>query len=133
MCQHQEDFSNLRIEVLLVSFSAPEVARVWLEETCPSFRLLLDPERTAYHSYGMERSWLRSWNLRTLRRYIQLMRAGRRWRGIKGDSAQLGGDFIIDESGTIRFAYCSHDPTDRPSADYLLTRARQLGHEATGG
>jgi peroxiredoxin len=99
----------------LYSFSAPEYAKMWVEESCPSFTLLLDPERVTYRAYSVEHSWLRSWNLRTFWRYIQLLRIGRKWRGIQGDSAQLGGDFIIDRDGIVRMAYRSYDPTDRPS------------------
>lgn len=113
MCQHQDEFKRLNTEVLIVSFGALPLAQAWLEETCAPFRLLLDPERTVYQAYGLERSLLRSWNLKTMRRYVQLMRNGRQWRGIQGDSAQLGGDFIVDAGGMVRLAYRSHDPTDR--------------------
>lgn len=126
LCQHQDKLKQLNVEVLLVSFGAPEVAKVWLEESCPSFRLLLDPERVTYRTYGVEHSWLRSWNLKTLWRYIQLLSAGRKWRGIQGDSAQLGGDFIIDTDGIVRMAYRSHDPTDRPPVTNLLAILQQL-------
>ena len=54
------------------------------------------------------------------------MRAGRRWRGIQGDSAQLGGDFIVDADGIVRLAYRSRDPTDRPLVEQLLTVLNQL-------
>jgi len=67
---------------------------------------------------------LRSWNFKTFRQYFQLFAAGRKWRGIQGDSAQLGGDFIIDPAGTLLLAYRSHDPTDRPSVEHLLTVLR---------
>jgi hypothetical protein len=50
-----------------------------------------------------------------------LLLAGRQWRGIQGDSGQLGGDIVVDSSGVIRFVYRSHDPTDRPSIRQLLT------------
>jgi len=130
LCQHQEQFKHLNVAVLLISFGSPEVAKVWLEDTCPSFRLLLDPARTVYRAYGLERSWLRSWNLKTLWRYIQLLSAGRKWRGIKGDSAQLGGDFIIDTEGIVRLAYHSHDPTDRPPVADLLSLLQQVDNQA---
>ena len=52
-------------------------------------------------------------------KYVKLLLTGRKWRGIQGDSAQLGGDFIIDSSGVIQLAYRSYDPTDRPSIESL--------------
>lgn len=133
MCQQQGQLKRLKVAVLLVSFSDdPELAKVWLKTTCSSFRLLLDPERVVYHIYSLERSWLRSWNLRTLWRYVQLLRAGRKWRGIQGDSAQLAGDFIVDAKGRLRLAYRSHDPTDRPAVADLLALLQPLDNEDDG-
>ncbi len=126
MCQHQDEFKQLNTEVLIVAFGALPLAQAWLEETCTPFRLLLDPERTVYQVYGLERSLLRSWNLKTVRRYVQLMRAGRQWRGIQGDSTQLGGDFIVDTDGILRLAYRSSEATDRPPVERLFAVLRQL-------
>ena len=116
--------------MLLITFSSAGYARKWSLETCAPFRLLLDRERTSYHTYGLERSLMRSWNLKTVQRYVQLMSKGRKWRGIQGDSAQLGGDFIIDSEGIVRLAYRSHDPTDRPEVEQLLAILRQLAEGA---
>ena len=126
LCQEQEALRQLNTEVVLVSFGDERQARRWLEETCASFRLLLDPERRLYRSYALPRSVTGSWNLKTFLRYAELMRAGRRWRGIQGDSTQLGGDFIVDSEGIIRFAYRSKDPTDRPPVEDLLAVLREI-------
>ena len=116
----------MNAEVLIVSFGTLPGARVWLEETCAPFHLLLDPEREVYEAYGLEKSLLRSWNLRTIGHYVRLLTSGRQWRGIQGDSSQLGGDFVIDQKGNVRLAYRSHDPTDRPAATDLLELLRNL-------
>jgi hypothetical protein len=120
LCRYEEELERLNTEVLLISFGDKPDARDWLKETCPSFRLLLDPQRTTYHRYGLEHSWRRSGGLKTLRRYVQLIRGGRRLHGIKGDPAQLGGDFIVGSDGLIQLAHPSHDPTDRPPASELV-------------
>ena len=122
MCRYEEELEKLNTEVLLLSFGGKPDAQAWLKETCPSFRLLLDPQRTTYNRYGLEHSWRRSGGLKTLRRYVQLVRAGRRLHGIKGDPAQLGGDFIVGGDGLILLAHPNHDPTDRPTAGELLAR-----------
>ena len=132
LCQHQEELDQLDVEVLIISFGTLPAAERWLEETCSPFRLLLDPERTVYQAYGMERSLARSWNLRTIWRYVRLLTSGRRWRGIQGDSAQLGGDFVVDAEGIIRLAHRSHDPTDRPDVDDLLSDLRQRDKQRKG-
>jgi len=120
LCQYQDEFEQRNTRVLIVTFGTLPAAQAWLEETCAPFQLLLDPERDVYDAYGLERSLQRSWNLRTIWRYAQLLASGRQWRGIQGDSAQLGGDFVVDAEGMIRLAYRSHDPTDRPPVTDLL-------------
>jgi len=126
LCQYQAEFERLNSRVLIVTFGTLPAAQAWLEETCAPFQLILDPERTVYDAYGLERSLRRSWHLRTIWRYVQLLASGRQWRGIQGDSAQLGGDFIVDAEGIIRLAYRSHDPTDRPAVESLLRLLSEL-------
>lgn len=128
MCQHPIEFESLNARIGVISFGLAHQARTWQEETSAPFTLLLDPERAAYRAYGLDYSLLRSWGIKVWWRYAQLMLAGRPWRGIQGDSGQLGGDFIVDTAGIIRLAYRSHDPADRPPASQLLMTIRQLGH-----
>ncbi len=110
----------MQTRVVVVSFGSIVGAQVWLKETGVPFTFLLDPDRAAYRAYGLEHSVARAWGWRVWGRYAQLMLAGRKWRGIQGDSGQLGGDFVIDTDGVIQLAYRSHDPTDRPSVSRLL-------------
>lgn len=124
--QHSE-FLALNTEIYVISFGPEHWARVWQEETEVPLTLLLDPERAAYRAYGLERSIFRSWGPKIFLRYARLMLAGRRWRGIKGDSGQLGGDFIVDASGVVRLAYPSRDPTDRPPVEQLLAVFQEIG------
>ena len=112
---------------MIVTFGSLLGAQTWLKETCSPFHLLLDPERKVYQAYSLERSLLRSWNLPTIWTYVKLLASGRQWRGIQGDSAQLGGDFIINSQRIIRLAYRSHDPTDRPPVKELLNILQQIG------
>ena len=106
--------------MVIISFGSPYNAQLWEKETQSQFTLLLDPDRNAYRAYGLERSMLRSWGLNTFLTYSRLMLSGRKWRGIQGDSGQLGGDFIVNANGIIRLAYYSRDPSDRPSVSHLL-------------
>ena len=118
--QHNVQLEALRAQVTVISFGPAPGAQAWLKETGASFTLLLDPDRAAYRAYDLEHSLVRSWGPRVWLRYAQLLLAGRAWRGIQGDSGQLGGDIVVDSSGLIRFVYRSHDPADRPSVSELL-------------
>jgi len=118
---HAAEIESLNAQVVVISFGAALGAQTWLQETGAPFALLLDPDRAAYRAYGLEHSLVRSWGPRVWLRYAQLLLAGRPWRGIQGDSGQLGGDIVVDANGIIRYAYRSHDPTDRPPVSQLLS------------
>ena len=128
LCQYSSELKTLQVQVVVISFGSTFGAQAWLDETRwiepaeinARFTLLLDPSRAAYTAYGLEHSLARSWRPKVWLEYARLMLSGRKWRGIQGDSGQLGGDFIVDSNGVIRFAYRSDDPTDRPSMSQLL-------------
>ncbi len=85
------------------------------------FPLLSDPERDAYRAYG-----LRSGNLRrifgpgTILAYAKLLAAGQWYHFRRSDLLQLGGDFVIDAAGIVRYEYRSGAPHDRPSVDQII-------------
>ena len=114
------EFDARHTRVVLISFGTIPLAQAWIMETQTDFQFLLDHEKKAYRAYGLERSLLRSWSPKIWFEYARLLALGRKWRGIQGDSGQLGGDFIIDQNGIIRMAYRSHDPADRPAVSDLL-------------
>ena len=77
-----------------------------------------------YSTYKLKRSWLGSWNLRTLAYYIRALLGGREWRGIIGDSTQLGGDFVINQDGTLLLEYRSKEAIDRPEVVEIIRLLR---------
>ena len=121
MCDHQSDFSKLDTRILIISFGTLATVEQWLAETCPDFTVLLDREREVDNSYGLNRWYWRSRSLRTRWVYFKAWLAGQKTRDSHGDdTSQLGGDFIVDRNGILRFAHPSHDPVDRPSVDELV-------------
>lgn len=118
----------LKTRTVLISFSTPELAKQWIKETQAAFQFLLDPRRDAYRAFGLEYSLTRAWSPKVWLEYARLITSGRRWRGIQGDSGQMGGDFIVDCDGIIRLAYRSHDPTDRPPITLLLERLAEINN-----
>ena len=99
----------------------------WMNETCHSFEVLLDRDRTVYKVYQLERSRLRSWHPRVIWIYIKRwLQHGTFYDSHGDDTSQLGGDFIVDKSGILRLVHPSRDPTDRPSVDDLLKTLKTL-------
>jgi peroxiredoxin len=127
LCDHQTEFAKLNARILIISFGTLPAVQQWLSETCPDFTVLLDRERTVYDAYGLERSKLRSKSPRTLWLYFTRWLQGQKFHDSHGDdTSQLGGDFIVDKSGTLRFIHPSHDPTDRPSVEKLLRALKKI-------
>ena len=127
MCDHQSEFTKLNTHILIISFGTFPAVQQWLKETCGDFTVLLDRERTVYNTYGLERSYWRSRNFKTRWVYFKAWLSGKETHDSHGDdTSQLGGDFIVDKKGILRFIYPSHDPTDRPPVDNLLKELQKL-------
>jgi alkyl hydroperoxide reductase subunit AhpC len=103
-----------------ISFVGEPFVSAWLAETKSPFPMLLDESRLLYHAYGLRRSVMHSWGPRNLWYYAQALASGRKMFGKRGDPNQLGGNFIVDARGVVRYAYPSHNPTDRPNIEDLL-------------
>jgi peroxiredoxin len=123
---HYAEIQALDAQVVAISFGTPYWARVWLQETEAPFPLLLDPTHHSYQAYGLERSRLRAYSPKTLLYYLRAAVTGEKSLGNRGDTGQLGGDFIVDAAGIMRLAYASQEPVDRPSIQTLLAVLHEL-------
>ena len=128
MWRRRQELATLETDVLVLSFEPLERVRWYLAEVDFGWPVLADPERAIYRAYGLGRaSTLRAWfSPRTVRFYLGALIHGKVPRRPQGDTHQLGGDFIIDEAGLIRFAHRSVEPADRPSVDSLVRLLKSL-------
>jgi peroxiredoxin len=121
---HHEQFQAANVQIATISFGSEYWSKVWLQETQSPFPFLVDQEQKAYRAYGLERSALRAWSPRNLLYYAKAKLQGRETLGNRGDTDQLGGDFVVGENGRIQLAHPSRDPVDRPSMAELLQAIR---------
>jgi alkyl hydroperoxide reductase subunit AhpC len=127
LCACQNEIAALNTRVFVISFGTLPAVQQWMSETCTTFTVLLDRERTVYSAYGLERSRLRAFSPRTLWLYATRHLRGKQLHSSHGDdTSQLGGDFIVDKNGVLRYSYPSHDPVDRPPVDDLLQALQKL-------
>ena len=112
------------IAVVAISFADPAKLAAYQERQRWPFELFADPQRRAYAAFNLKRlSWFRVFSPATLTRYLKLKlsRPGMKREGYGGDDIyQSGGDFLVDRSGTILFAYRAQGPADRPAPARLL-------------
>ena len=91
------------------------------------FPLLSDPERDAYRAYGLNSGKLRQiFGPGTVWAYIKLLAAGQMYHFRRSDFLQLGGDFIIDAGGAVRYEYRGGSPHDRPPVEMLIDTLREI-------
>jgi peroxiredoxin len=121
-----EEINQLNTNIVAVSFGTPYWANAWLEETQAPFQVWLDPKKESYKLYGMTSSTLRAWGPQNLWFYTQAYMRGEKSKGNRGSTDQMGGNFIIDKSGIVRFAYPSKSPTDRPKISDLVETLKKL-------
>jgi peroxiredoxin len=114
-------------EALLVVQAAPKLLAAHLQRRPLPFPAVADPSRAAYRAFGLERtSWARMLRPGVVFGYLRLIFRGWRPRLPSGaeDVLQLGGDFVLDAEGRLRYAHRSADPMDRPGVDVLLGAIR---------
>jgi alkyl-hydroperoxide reductase/thiol specific antioxidant family protein len=120
----EAEFPHLRAAARFVAISFESLASLGTQIPrlhADVFEVCADPERRAYTAFGLTRAGTRQllgW--KTLLFYAGAAMRGRLQRGVGSDPHQLGGDFILDAGGRLRFAYRSREPADRPAARDLL-------------
>ena len=128
LCHDEAELQALDTSVLVISFGTTEETRQWRDEVCPSFATLVDSDRNVYRAYELEQSLWGSWNLKTSVYYLRAFARGRKWHGIKGDSTQLAGDFIVNPDGSFLLEYRSEEATDRPPVADILALLRKAAN-----
>jgi hypothetical protein len=104
--------------VLVVCQAKPEVLSRYLVRQNWTVPVVCDPDRTAYRAFGLERTgWLTFFRPKVLWGYLRGMLRGYRLKTPYAgeDVFQLGGDFVLDRTGKVVFAYPSTNPIDRPT------------------
>jgi peroxiredoxin len=117
------DIQALGGEVLVVSFAPPVMVAAFATELPLPFAVVSDPERKAYQAFTRGATNLRGFlKPGVIWHYLKLILRGWLPKGPDKDADiwQLGGDFVIDADGRLRYAHASTDAADRPSNAELL-------------
>jgi peroxiredoxin len=126
----RERFEEAGANVVLVGLGKPDRAQWFCEDKHISFDCLADPEQKAYAAYGLRKAGLaeilRAENgLKYMR--LQLKSETRQRTAKRGeDVVQLGGTFVVDTSGVIRYAHRNRHTGDNPPNDEVLAALKEL-------
>jgi len=114
------------ISVVAISQAKPEFLAMFLRQFPQPFPVVADPDRQAYRAFNLERArWRDFFHPGEIARYLGIMARGHRvQRPFAGeDLLQLGGDFLLDRHGKVRFAYRCQTATDWPRFEEILAAA----------
>ncbi len=126
----RERFEKAGAKVVLIGLGKPDRAAWFCEDKAIPFACLADPEQRAYEAYGLRKAGiseiLRAENgLKYLR--LNLNPETRQRPGKRGeDQLQLGGTFVVDTGGAIRFAHRNRHTGDNPPNDAVLAALEEL-------
>ena len=117
----KEQFKNMGVRVVLVGLGSHDRAETFRKQFSLSFPIICDPEKKLYRIYGLGISSVsRMVSPAVLLKGLKALSRGHTPSMPQGDVMQLGGVFLIDTAGHIRYAYYSKDPSDNPSIETLL-------------
>ena len=121
MQQAEGELVRLGVQPLAVTFEGADAARAYVAETGLRWPLLVDAERRLYRAYEMRKARLRHLlGAATFRAYWREALLGQFPRLPRADTAQQGGDVLIDPAGLVRFHHVGRSPADRPPVARLL-------------
>lgn len=123
--KRKAELNELNVAVAVVTFDAGWVARAYVDETKPSWPVLIDSDRSLYRAYGMAAGRLtKLLGPRAIWFYLKVMLRGGRIRLPTADVKQLGGNVLIDPTGIVRLHVVAEDAAGRPSVDDMLKVVR---------
>ncbi len=121
--QNEWELEDRNISVVVVTFEAGYLARMYAEDTGLRWPLLVDDTRRVYNAYGMlKASFWDIWGPATWRAYLKEMARGRFPKKSAGDVSQRGGNVLIDPSGIVRMHHIGKGPADRPAVAAILSK-----------
>ena len=101
------------------------MARAFAEERDIPFRLLVDPELTAYRTLDLRRSLGSAMSLGALRAGVRAYRSGYRQGVTQGDPLQQGGVLVLARGGEVVFLQRSEHAGDHPAEAEILDASRR--------
>jgi peroxiredoxin len=125
LLQAHQALTERGLRLAIISHASAESAKQFCDLRAPSAICLADPDRSAYHAYGLyqgtlwqtllsPRIWLSNRRLARTKGYKpELPPAGQ-------DAYQMSGTFIIGTDGRIRLPYYYEDIADHPPVDLIL-------------
>jgi peroxiredoxin len=120
-------FEAAGLGIVAVGMGTPPRTKDFRASMGLPFPLLGDPRRQSYQRYGLLRMDFREVSAGNA---LRVARAIARYGGAASfdqDMAQLGGVFVVDTAGIVRYSHRAGQAHDNPAPDELLRAAAAMG------
>jgi len=124
LMEGKERIAEAGLGVAVVTQGSPGATNLFMKQYAPDLLALSDPERMAYHAYGLERGSIFQTVLNP--KVIRAVRESAR-KGYKleeppegQDAMQMSGTFIISQEGKVLLPFYYDNIADHPPLDLLL-------------
>lgn len=108
--------------IVAVGQGTPKHAADFVAALGLTYPVLADPARRAYLAFGLVKGDAKAFlNAETGRAVVRALVGGARGGRVIGSARQLPGAFVIDGTGTVRYARPGRHSSDTPSSEELLT------------
>ena len=130
MRQQYPEFQAIGLGVVVVGLGTPTRTKEFRQRIGAPFPILCDPRRESYRRYGLMRTdFRRELNVATLTHGVKDgLRHGVRSSSDQ-DMLQLGGAFVIDGAGVVRYAHRARQWHDNAPIEELLAVGARLRSE----
>jgi len=115
-----QDIRSQGAELVIVGSGSPYFANAFREDFDLDCPVLVDPELRAYRAAGLRRGRLEALSPKLAFNAVRALRSGARQTSVQGDPWQLGGVFVIQPGGELRYSYVSREAGDHPPVQAIL-------------
>jgi len=123
------------IAVVLVGSGTPAQGETFRRELGVPFPIICDPDRVLFKTYGLREMTMSDVvdPLLLTKTVKVIFNGGYGHKFGQGSESQLGGAFVLDTGGRVRFVHRAVDAADHPSADDMLQAAGMLAPAKRSG
>jgi peroxiredoxin len=124
---YQDDIRRMGLKIYSVGIGEPKHAERYCGRLTPNTECFSNEDASAYYEYGFGQMGLKELlNLDFVRNTLRALANGNIQTEMTGDGRMIGGHFIIDQDGIIRYAFYSETAGDHPTFGEILHHARML-------
>jgi len=128
--REQNGLQTAGIDVVLISSGSAAQAESFRREFEVPFPIVSDPGCVLFKKYGLRDMERRDYySPFMVLKVVKVLVEGYGYKAGQGSSSQLGGVFIIDTGGKVKFAHIADNAADHPSAKVIIQFAATLNNQ----